>query len=638
MADQLMLSPINIGKMVLKNRFVVPAMATNYCDHNGYATARYIEYHRKKAQGGWGLIITENYAVTPEGRGLWVPGLWEEEQITGHRKMTEEVHKYGAKIIAQIYHAGRQTSSDIAGKQPIAPSAIPCPVMKEMPREMNKIEIKQLIKAFGDTAERAKKAGFDGVEIHMGHGYLLAEFLSLYSNKRTDEYGGTLDNRVRLPLEIYNEIRTRCGSDFVITCRISADEFILGGRTIEETKVLARIFQKAGFDGIHVSAGVYASTEYIMQPMYIPSGFMVDLAKEVKSVVDIPVIAVGRINDPDMAETILRSGKADLIAMGRASLADPYLPKKYREGEKDNIKMCIACQQGCKSIVATGQPIRCLVNPSLGFEYLKENKIAKDKKRVTVVGGGVSGMEAALTAAGAGHEVTLYEKSDRLGGQFELAAIPPGKGIMSTLITWQRVQIKKAGIKVFLNTEYTVDIFEKEKPEAVILSSGAVPNMPNIPGINKAHVVLAHEILTGSRNTGKRVIVAGGGMVGAETADYLASLGRNVAIIEQLPEIASDEEASRKLFLMKSLEKENVHIMTKTKIIEITDEGAIVEKNNKRFEYKADNIVIALGMVSNNPLEKVLKERVNVYVTGDAVKARNALEAIREGFLAGCNI
>lgn len=638
MTDSLMLSPISIGNMRLKNRFVVPAMATNYCDHDGYATDQYIEYHKNKAQGGWGLIITENYAVAPEGRGLWVPGLWEDEQIKGHRKMTDAVHASGAKIIAQIYHAGRQTSSSISGGPLVAPSALPCPVMQEMPREMTIEDIKQLIKDFEDTAARAKEAGFDGVEVHLGHGYLLAEFLSLYSNKRTDKYGGSLKNRARLPLEIYEAIRARCGDEFAITCRISGDEFVPGGRTIEETKVLARMFEKAGFDAIHVTAGVYASTELIMQPMYVPSGFMVELAAEVKKVVDIPVIAVGRINDPEMAEIVLLSGKADLISMGRASLADPQLPNKYATGRADDIKTCIACQQGCKGIVGKGEPIRCMVNPSLGFEYLKEAKEAAVKKKVTVVGGGVAGMEAALAAVDAGHDVTLYEKADHLGGQFELAAIPPAKGIMATLITWERKQIENRGVKVYTNTEYTIDIFEKEKPDAVILGSGSVNNIPRIPGIDRAHVVLAHDVLAGLKEVGQKVIVAGGGMIGAETADYLASLGRDVTIIEMLPQIAGDEEDSRKLFLMRALKEEDVEIKTETKIVEITEDGIVAENAGGKFECKADNVVIALGMVAYNPLEEELKGKVELHVVGDAIKARNALEAVREGFLAGCNV
>lgn len=637
MTENLMLSPIKIGKMHVKNRFVVPAMATNYCDHNGYATDRYIEYHKRKAQGGWGLIITENYAVASEGRGLWVPGLWEDEQILGHKKLTDAVHVLGAKILAQLYHAGRQTSRNICGTQPIAPSPLPCPVMMEIPREMTDEDIHKLIKDFGASALRAKKAGFDGVEIHMGHGYLLAQFLSTYSNKRTDKYGGSLQNRIRLPLEVYEEVRANCGNDFVITCRISADEFVAGGRTIEESKVLAQMFQNMGFDAINVSAGVYASTEYIMQPMHVPSGFMVNLAEEIKRVVDIPVIAVGRINDPYMAESILRSGKADLIAMGRASLADPNLPNKYASNMENDIRTCIACQQGCKEIVSTGEPIRCLVNPSLGFEYLNEMVASTKKKNVTIVGGGVSGMEAALSASKVGHNVKLYEKGDHLGGQFEYAAIPPNKGIMTSLITWQRGQIEnRKNIEVYLDTEYTTEIFEKEKPDVVILCSGAVANKPSIPGINRNNVALACDVLIGKRTVGDNVIVAGGGMIGAETADYLASLGKKVTIVEMTSEISVDEEETRKNFLMRALNKEAVRIVTGAKIIEINETGVIVEKNDTKIKYQADDIVIALGMKAYCPLKAELEGKVKVIVAGDAIRARNALEAIREGYIAGC--
>ncbi len=633
----MILTPIKIGNQIIKNRFVVPAMATNYCDHNGYATERFIRYLERKSQGGWGLIITENYAVNPEGRGLWVPGLWEDGQIEGHKKMTNAVHATGCKVIAQIYHAGRQTSRNITGADLLAPSAIPCPVMQELPKELTYDQIEGIKRDFVMTAKRAQKAGFDGIELHCGHGYLLAEFLSTYANKRTDKYGGNLTNRMRLPLEIYRMIRNECGSDFLITCRISGDEFVPGGRTIEETKQIASAFAKEGFDAMHITAGVYESTEYIMQPMYVPSGFLVDFAAEVKSVVDIPVITVGRINDPDMAEKIIQSGKADMVSMGRASLADPDLPNKYMDGDLADIRQCIACQQGCKDNAGKGEPICCLVNPKLGFEY-EESDTHTESKKIDVVGGGVAGMEAAIAAKDAGHDVTLYEATDRLGGQFEIAAYPPAKGILATLIAWERHQLEKRGININMNTEYTADICMKKQPDGVIIATGGTPKVPRIEGIDLPHVVTATDVLRGKSEVGGRVVVAGGGMIGTETADYLATYGKSVTIVEMLPEVAMEEEPSRKVFLMESLTKRGVNILVDTKIKSISERGVVLENKTNEKTVEADSVVIALGMNSVNELADELQGKTKIEVIGDAKTVRNALYAVREGYLAGRNI
>ena len=356
-------TPISVGNIKLKNRLVVSPMVTVYCDQDGMATERLIAYHEAKAKGGWGMIVVEDYAVDPLGRGFWTPGLWKDEQIESHKKLVDRIHKYNTKIIAQIYHCGRQTSSAIIGAQPVSASPLPCPILGEIPRELSIPEIKKIINQFGDTALRAKKAGFDGVEVHGAHGYLIAQFMSKYSNKRVDEYGGSLKHRIKFPLEIIENIREKCGPDFMIGFRISGDDKVPGGRTIEETKAIAIELEKKGVDLLHVSVGTYESVWSIIPPMNINPGWIVDYAAEVKKVVNIPVMTVGRINDPFLAESILLSGKADLIAMGRASLADPELPNKFASGNFDDINHCIGCQQGCLEILFANEPIRCLVNP-----------------------------------------------------------------------------------------------------------------------------------------------------------------------------------------------------------------------------------------------------------------------------------
>ncbi|MCX7982273.1 MAG: FAD-dependent oxidoreductase [Syntrophales bacterium] len=630
--------PISVGNVKLKNRLVVAPMVTVYCDEQGMATDRFIAYHETKAKGGWGMIIVEDYAVDPMGRGFFTPGLWDDKHIESHAKLVKAVHKAGAKIIAQIYHAGRQTTSALIGGQPVSASPIPCPVLGEMPRELTIPEIKKIVSQFGDAALRAKKAGFDGVEVHGAHGYLIAQFMSKYSNKRTDEYGGSLANRLRFPLEIIADIRKKCGADFLIDFRISGDEKVVGGRTIEETKVIAMELERHGVDLLHISVGTYESSWAIIPPMGTEVAWIVNYAAEIKKVVNIPVITVGRINDPILAESVLRSGKADLIAMGRASLADPELPIKYARGHYEDIRPCIGCQQGCLEVLFRNEPIRCLVNPTLGFEYRQELKKARVARKVAVVGGGPAGMEAARAAALAGHKVTLYEKQSRLGGQFALAAVPPGKGEISAYLTWAARQLEKLKVDVRLNTEFNSAWLKKEKPEIVIIASGAEPSKPSIKGIKDERVVTAEAVLSGKVVTKGKVVVAGGGMVGCETATYLASMGREVTVIEMLPYVASDEELTRRFMLLKMMEERNIEIMTGAELVEINKNGVRIKKGNEFHEILAETVVLALGMTSKNSLAKELEGKVPLKVIGDALSPRNALEAIREGFLAGANI
>ncbi|HPU77588.1 MAG TPA: FAD-dependent oxidoreductase [Thermosynergistes sp.] len=634
-------SPGKIGRIETSNRLVVPAMVANYCTDDGRATERFIAYHEAKAKGGWGLIITEDYAVDPRGKGFPnIPGLWEDAQIDGHAALTKRVHNWRGKIFAQIYHAGRQTNHNIIGTQPVAPSPIACPVNQEVPHELTVDEIKELVEKFGDCALRAKKAGFDGVEVHGAHGYLIAQFLSPYSNKRADEYGGSFINRTRFAREIIANIRSKVGRDFPVIFRISGDELVPGGRNIEDTKAIAMMLEEAGVDAIHVSAGVYGSIEAVVPPAAVPHGWITDFAAQVKRVVSIPVITVGRINDPFLAESILSSGKADFVAMGRASLADPEFPNKAAAGMLEDINYCIGCLQACIGNLFKNEPIGCLVNPLTGRETELAVKPAETRKKVFVAGGGIAGMEAAIVAAQRGHEVHLFEKTDRLGGEFILASIPPNKGELDAFIVWQKRQLAKFGVQVHLNMELTPEAVETEKPDAVIVATGGSPIIPNIPGTDKPHVVTAFDALSGKTTVGHRVIVIGGGMVGTETADHFANHGKEVTIVEMLPEIATDEEAAVRLFLMRDLEKNKVKIYVNSPVKEITDDGVIVTREGREEKIgPADTIILAIGAKSVNELENELSGKVErLIVVGDALKPRKALEAVEEGYKAGLTL
>ena len=385
-------SPMKIGSCTIPNRLAVPAMVTNFCTEDGLVTDRFVRYLEEKAKGGWGLIITEDYAVNPNAKGYrFIPGLYNDAQLEGNRKLTETIHRYDSKIFCQIYHPGRQSTHFVnGGVQPIAPSATMDPLLQEMPREMTVEEIHGIVADFASCARRCKEAGFDGIEIHAAHGYLISEFLSPYTNKRVDQYGGCFDNRARFLDEIYAAVRKEVGADFPVTVRISVNEYLLGGRTEAESFVLARHCEELGFDAIHVSNGMYASpaTRQIIAPMFSEHAFNMQGAQQIKELVHIPVILTNRINDPRMADTLLMMNKADFIGMARGSLADPFLPVKARQGHLSNIRYCIGCLQGCEQKLFEGTSITCLVNPRIGLEYESELTPVETPKKVLVIGGG----------------------------------------------------------------------------------------------------------------------------------------------------------------------------------------------------------------------------------------------------------
>ena len=637
-----MLSPIKIGKVELKNRFFVSPVSTNYCDEEGKTTEMYIAYHEARAKGGWGLIVTENYAVDPLGRAFpYTPGLWNDSQIEGNKELTRRVHENGGKIFAQIYHAGRQTTKRVVGEAPVAPTAINCPVCLDLPHELSTKEVDEMVQKFGDAALRAKKAGFDGIQLHGAHGYLIAQFMSAYSNKRFDKYGGTLMGRMRFPLDIVADIRKKCGDDFGIDFKISGDELVAGGRTIEDTKVIARCLEEAGVDSINVSVGVYANAYTHVPPAAIGHGWLTDWAYAVKQEVSIPVTTVGRINDPLIAESIIASGKADGVYMGRASVADPELPNKAAAGCLCDVIQCMACKQGCSERVDQFIPIRCVLNPRTGRENELAITPAKEMKKVLIAGGGPAGMEAAIVAAQRGHDVELFEKSSRLGGQYYLASIPPWKGEIAGFLAWQVHMLDKLGVKVNMNTELTAEIAKDRKADAVIVATGSVPVKPGIPGIDNDFVKMAGDVLEGKTAVGEKVAVIGGGMIGTEITNHLAHHAKKVTVIEMMPEIAKGEEVDIKRFIMKAFDEFGVEINVNTAVKEINADGTIdVTKDGEELKLGAfDNVVIAIGMRSVNTLADELKDIVpSVQVVGDAVKVRKVLEANAEGYEAALRI
>lgn len=638
------LEPITINGMTLRNRMIVSAMVTGYANPDGTASEKYISYHEAKAKGGWGLIITEDYIVTPTaGASAPLPALYADNQIVSHKKLTERVHAAGGAIAAQLYHAGRETTSVVTGEQPVAPSAIIDPTMPEQPRALTVPEIELLEDQFAEAALRAKKAGFDAIEIHGAHGYLVNQFVSPFSNKRTDLYGGSLRNRARLALNIIAKTRQKVGVDYPIIYRMSVQEYVEGGLQIEEAKAFAQLLEEAGVDMIHCSQGIYASIAAVVPPFGVTRGAFVDNAAAIKSVVNIPVSAVGRINDPDLAEAILTSGKADLVTMARASLADPEMPNKVREGKYEDISRCIGCLQGClaNSNAGTGK-VRCLVNPMTGMEDEYAFSPVEAPKNIWVVGGGVSGCEAAIVAARRGHNVTLFEQNDHLGGQWCAAAVPMDKTEFTTLVVWQQNQLRKLGVDVRLNSTVDASMVTAEKPDALIIATGSIPIVSrSISGIDGDNVVLAQDVLLGNVETGQHVVVIGGGLVGAETADFLAYHGKKVTIIEMMSDIMRDGEPTPRAMLIERLEKNHVDVYTSTQVTSIEEHAVVAEKSGETIRLEdVDTVIVAIGVRSNKMLEESLAGLYDgqILVVGDAKKAKNGYLGIQEGFDAGMTV
>ena len=634
-------TPARIGNCEIPNRLIVPAMVMNLCTEDGMITERYIRYIEEKAKGGWGLIITEDYAVNENAKGYrYIPGLYQDEQIEGNRELTAAVHKYDSKIFCQMYHPGRQSKHDVnGGIQPVAPSAIKDPFCMDLPREITVEEIHQIVKDFGSTARRAKEAGFDGIEIHAAHGYLISSFLSPFTNKRVDEYGGCFENRTRILDEIYACIRENVGDDFPVQVRISANEYLLGGRTEADTYELVRHLDELGVDAIHVSNGMYAAPviRQILAPMYTEHAFNMDTAEQVKKLVSCPVIVTNRINDPKMADTLLVMDKADFIGMGRGSLADPHLPNKAKAGEFEKIRYCIGCLQGCEAGLLAGTCATCLVNPRVGREYENPMDKTADPKKVMIIGGGPAGLIAAETAALIGHDVTVYEASDHLGGQFRSAAYPPGKGELSTLISSLRRSLADLKVEIRMNTPVTEALIAAEKPDAVIVATGAKPLAPPIPGIDGANVVTAEDVLLGKKDVNPGpVVVCGGGEVGGETAHFLTQVCQDITVVEMRGDILVDMFPLMKMQLMQYIRESGIKVLTGATVTSIGEDGVHYRDAEGREQFvPAATVVSAFGYKAYNPLEEAARKYCgSVQVVGCAVKAGNALTAIREGYEA----
>lgn len=631
-------SPYCIKNHELKNRIVMPGLASFLIKDDGNIPDRAIEHYRLRAAGGPAMVIVEACAVSPEG--IVSPHqarIYDDRFLEGLAKIAQAIKSEGAFPALQIHHGGRQTSVKVIKQKPVAPSPLPCPTIRGDVEPLTVMGIQELVKKFGDAAERAVEAGYGLIEMHGAHGYLINQFLSRFSNIREDKYGGDLIGRTQFAKEIVQEVRNRVGEDLPLSFKISAQEFVKDGLTVDESIKILRILVDVGIDIVQVSAGNDATPEWISQPMFMDKACLADSAGMVRKALNIPVMAVGRINDPFIADEIIESGKADLVCMGRGLLADPEMPNKAKEGRLDDIRTCIACNTCMESIFRKGR-VECLVNPVLGREKEMAFHPTKNPKKVMVIGGGPGGMNVAWVAAWRGHNVHLFEKQPTFGGQLLLGTVSDYKKELRSLIRFQKRQIQKFGVKCHLNHEVTVETVKQENPDVVIVATGSLPSSPPIKGIEKDIVIPFADVLTEATTVQKkRTVVIGGGPTGCEVALHLSQNGCPVAIVEMLPKIGKPLESITRKVLLKELTSNHVESMTQCKLSRVEDNGVFVrgEDGSERF-IEAERVIITIGNRPDNELyDQITALGYEVHQIGDCVEPRSAKAAIYEGAVLG---
>ncbi len=653
---------IRIGSLTVKNRLMMPALNLRYCP-GGEINDRIIKFYERRAAGGVGLIVVGKFEIEEPSYGNSV-GMGHNKYIGGLKKLVNTLHVYGTKVAAQLSHEGRYAPSKLSGRESVAPSAVPNRRTGDTPRALTIYQIQEIIDLFGQAARRAREAGFDAVEVMGSAGLLVSQFLSPLTNFRNDQYGGSLENRMRFGVEVARRIKDELGQEYPLLFRVSGHDFMPGGNTNAEAAEFCMALEKAGVNGFNVTGG-WHETKVPQITMQVPRGAMVYLARGIKQAVHVPVIACNRITDPLLAEEIIKNREADMVGLARVLVADPDWPFKAREGRYHEIRPCVGCNQGCMDETFALRPMRCLVNSEVGEEDLQKMPPSKIK-RVLVVGGGPAGLEAARVAAERGHRVTLWEKDNVLGGQLNLASRAPGREEWEALRLSLIWGVESAGVSIKTRKLVTRDDIREVAPDVLIVTTGAKPSVPRIPGVERA--VQAWDVLRGTLEAGPRVVVIGAGAAGCETALYLARKGtmslsamaffaryqaenldnltrsinigtKEITLIEAGPRAGESIGMTTRWVVLNELAKAGVKILTDTTVLQITHEGVDVERKGVHQTHLADTMVLATGACSENSLGKSATNIVTeVYVIGDAIQPRTVLEAIREGYLVAHKI
>jgi 2,4-dienoyl-CoA reductase-like NADH-dependent reductase (Old Yellow Enzyme family) len=631
----LLFQPIRIGRMESKNRLLMSAMSIHFgVDERGRVTDQLTRYMEARAKGGVGMMLVGGGGVHPTGVELpHLPALWEDECIPALKRMAQALRSHDTRLGLQLMHGGRQAYHD----RKVAPSAIPAPALaKGVPRALAIDEIPVMAAAFGDAARRCREAGLDFIEVHGAHGYLISQFLAPNSNQRTDRYGGSFENRTRFMLEVLRDIRRKCGPDYTVGVRMNGEDYIENGWGIEEALRLAPLLEQNGADYLHVSAGVYGSKQLTIPSMYVEHGCFVHLAHAVKQTVSIPVVAVGRIKRPEMAEAILRERKADVVALGRSLLADPQWPNKVRSGAVRSIRPCIGCCLGCIHAVFQLEPGGCVVNPDVGREYLlpQAEEPAAAPRRCLVVGAGPAGLAAARMLAIRGHAVTLCDQQAETGGALRLAAKPPGRSELMDVLNYFAGELAGLAVDLRLNCALTAELLEQLNPEELILATGSLPGTPMIKGLLRTgmQVATVTEVLAGAQAAGARVLVWGGNQAALVLADDLAAKGKEVVVLNRRDHFAEEMSSNDRYYLRERLKRAGIALHKNVQVPAFLADGVEFSAGGRRQELRGfDTVVLADTFVSLREAANLTKGRpARVHFIGDAKQPRHLMYAISE--------
>jgi 2,4-dienoyl-CoA reductase-like NADH-dependent reductase (Old Yellow Enzyme family) len=608
-------------------------MGTGYASNEGQATERLAAYLATRAAGGAGLVITEVAAVDPLGKGFQSElGVYRDSFLKGLESLAAAIHSGGAAAALQLHHAGRETFPAVIGAQPVAPSPLGSKTLRQVPRQLTEGEIQELVESYAAAAARARKAGFDAVEVHGAHGYLINQFISPYSNKREDGYGGDAAGRFRFAREVVRAVKAEVGRDFPVLFRLSAVEAVKGGYELDYLLPLLLSLQQDGADAFHVSCGVFDSPGNPTCPgIYWPAGINVERAARVKQAVDVPVLVVGKIRDPRMAEEIISAGKADMVAFGRQHLADPCFLAKAQEERFEEIRWCLSCNQGCiERMMFELKPVRCAINPECGEERRRRKANPKTGPYL-VVGAGPAGLQAAITLKEEGAEVSIVERQQEPGGQLRAASKPPGKEAFQGWADWAVRRLGELGVPMELGREADRETIGKAAWRGVVLSTGSRPLIPDIPGSNLSLNCDARQVLLGLERTGRRVLIVGAGLVGLETADYLMGKGADVTVVEEKEVAPVPSITSQGYFLNKRL-KERGRLLLGSRVLEVNQAGALVTSQGQTNQIEADSVVWAVGSEPERGLVDACEEAgVRTATAGDCISPRRLVEAIHEG-------